>query len=85
MPQVRDEILREKSCEALGLETFNEEIFKSKIERIEMLDGYVMNFVFKDGSHKRLNWSHKSRSLSWTPEMREAVRQKNFERMGVEK
>jgi len=83
MPQVRDEILREKSCEALGLETFNEDIFKSKIERIEMLDGYVMNFVFKDGSQKRLNWCHKSRSLSWTPEMREAVRQKNFERMGV--
>jgi hypothetical protein len=39
-------------------------------------------FVFKDGGVTETTWKHQSRSDSWTPEMKQAAREKtvkNFE------
>ena len=38
--------------------------------------GAAVIFRFKDGSEKQVMWQNHSRRESWTPEMREAARQK---------
>jgi DNA invertase Pin-like site-specific DNA recombinase len=37
-------------------------------------------FIMKSGARREIAWEHKSRRASWTPEMREAARQKTLER-----
>ena len=43
-------------------------------------DGNRLVFRFKDGSESVKRWQDRSRAESWTPEMREAARQKALER-----
>ena len=44
--------------------------------------GNRLRFMMTDGTEKEIVWQDRSRSESWTEEMREAVRQKQFERIG---
>lgn len=76
MPQIRDEIIRQKACEVLKLESFDEKVFKDKISQIIALDNKVLRFVFKDKSEVDVSWDYISRRNSWTPEMKEKARQK---------
>ena len=43
-------------------------------------DGNRLVFRFRDGSESVKRWKDRSRAESWTPEMREAARQKALER-----
>ena len=70
MPQIRDEIFRQKTCVVLKIDTFDEKLFNEKIDRIEVLENQILNFVFKDKIEVQVHWDYISRRESWTPEMR---------------
>ena len=52
-----------------------------KIERIVIKPENLVEFTLKDGTVRELKWKDRSRSESWTPEMKEAARQKTLERI----
>ena len=43
---------------------------------------YLLLYVLTDGSEKEISWKHKSRSKSWTDEMRQAARERALKRHG---
>jgi len=57
-----------------------EELFEALIEKIIVPGANLLKFVFKDGHTVDREWQDRSRSQSWTPEMKERARQKNLER-----
>lgn len=59
---------------------FNAELFDALIERIVVPEDNVLHFVFTDGHTVERVWQDRSRSESWTPEMKEQARQRNIER-----
>lgn len=52
-----------------------------RIERIVIKPENLVEFTLKDGTVRELKWKDRSRSESWTPEMKEAARQKTLERI----
>ena len=74
--QIPDDILRAKLTEAGGL---------SGLKEILVPGPFRLSFIYRDGRAVDLSWAHPSRRESWTPEMREAVRQQNYERQRREK
>ena len=64
------------TAEVLGLDNFDEKIFYENIDHIEVPGANRLIFYFKDGSSVERQWKDRSRSESWTPEMREAARQR---------
>ena len=77
---IPEETLKTVSAAALGLAEFDAEIFKEQIMYIDACSGNLLRFHFYDGSEKELIWKDRSRSESWTPEMRETARQKALSR-----
>ena len=69
-------ILEAKTCEALDIPKFDCSILQNRIHEIVALEKNVLVYVFKDGTEKRVEWQHRSRRESWTPEMKEAARQR---------
>lgn len=74
--QIPEEILLSKIAEALRMNYFDEEVFSKKIEHIEVRNNNELGFYFLDNRVKTLTWQDKSRSLSWTAEMKEKARRK---------
>ena len=68
---VPDRIMRVKLAEAGGPEGLRE---------ILVPGPGVLSFIYINGKHVDLPWHNPSRSESWTPEMREAVRQRNLQK-----
>ena len=52
----------------------------SELERIEIRPKNLVNFTLKDGTNKELKWQDRSRSESWTPQMKEHARKTTLER-----
>ena len=50
------------------------------IEKIVVYNGNRLEYHLKDGQTVTKVWQDRSRSESWTEEMRDAVRQRNLER-----
>lgn len=61
----------------LDITSFDEKLFKKKIEKIIVKNDNVLTYVFRDGTLKDIKWENKSRSLSWTPEKKALARQKH--------
>lgn len=77
---IPEETLKTACATALGLPEFDEEIFDEQVLYIDACPGNLLRFHFHDGSEKELTWRDRSRSESWTQEMREAARQKALSR-----
>ena len=77
--QVPEEILFEMTNEILGTTSFDEKLFKKKIEKIIVHNDNILTYVFKDVTSKDIKWENKSRSLSWTPEKKALARQRTLE------
>ena len=80
---IREDILIAKTKEVLGLDGTSEltrEIVTERIAEIIVPSPYHLLYRLKDGTEAEVEWQHKSRRESWTPEMREAARQKTLER-----
>ena len=44
-------------------------------------DNNILTFVFKNNASVDISWKDKSRSSSWTPEMKEVARLRTLQRM----
>lgn len=80
---IPESILIEKTREVLGLnanDVLDRELLLSKIGKIVVPEHHKLIFHLKDGTTVSVEWQYKSRSESWTPEMREAARQKALAR-----
>jgi len=73
--QIPEDILKAKIAEAGGMEGLKE---------ILVPGHFRLFFAYKDGRTVKATWQHPSRRESWTPEMREAVSQRNYERQQKE-
>ena len=66
--KIPEETLYKLSCEVLGIDEFNENIFFDKIKEITIPEWYKVTFVFWDGERVTKVWQDKSRK--WTEEMK---------------
>lgn len=78
--QIPDEILHRVTAEVLGTEKFNADIFDKHIDKIIAQQTNRLVFLFKDGHTVEQRWKDRSRSESWSDEMKENARQKALER-----
>ena len=78
--QIPEETILRTAANALGLDCFDEHEFNRKIERIEVPGPNSLRFVFFNGSTPECEWKDRSRSESWTDEMKQAARKKGLER-----
>lgn len=78
--QIPEETLQAVTADVLGQSDFTENLLRSMISSIRVCNGNVLVFRFCNGSEVSRKWKDRSRSQSWTPEMKEAARQKTLER-----
>ncbi len=79
--QVPTKKLIEASNHILSKQEFDEDHFKSKVEFVLVIPNRKLVFQMKDGTSEEYFWEEKSRSASWTPEMRERARIKEINRL----
>lgn len=72
--------LKASASEVLSLTAFDDEAFTANIEHIDALEDNLLRFVFRNGRTVICRWQDRSRSKSWTDEMREAARQNALRR-----
>lgn len=77
--QIDDGRLRDAISEFFGWDDFNETKFKAKVNHIIAKPNNELELHLNDGTVESIHWKDRSRSESWTPEMREKVRQKTME------
>lgn len=75
--QIPETTLEKLSAEVLGVAEFNAEIFAEQIENIDICTNCVVKFHFKDSHEETKHWQVRSRSESWTAEMKEKARKKS--------
>ena len=68
--KIRDDVLRKACAEVLGIDSFDETIFKENIRRIDAFNGNRLVFYFTNGISKEVIWDNPSRRDSWTDEMK---------------
>lgn len=68
--QVREEILEQHAALALGMDHFDAEAFRERIDHVLVCDERILKFMFKDGHAEEFRWQKPSRSAAWTPEKR---------------
>nr|DAE58434.1 MAG TPA: integrase [Caudoviricetes sp.] len=78
--QIPETTLQQVTAEVLGAKAFTREQLHSRIQSIRVCNGNILIFCFKDGSEVTRTWKDRSRSESWTDEMKKAARQKALER-----
>ena len=67
---IPENTLQHAICEVLGNPTFDEAVFLGKVSWIDACKGNLLIFHLKNGKTKDYVWADRSRSESWTPEMR---------------
>lgn len=78
--RLHEDILMSTTATALSQATFDEPAFRDRVDRIQACNDNVLIYRFKDGTETTVKWNDKPRSQSWTEEMKEAARQRTFER-----
>jgi hypothetical protein len=76
--QIPEDILMNTTTSVLGLPEFDEAVFRERIEEIRVLAFNHLVFVLKDGTQVERVWEDKSRSASWTEEMRAQARRRRL-------
>ena len=78
--KIPETTLIEETMAALELTYFDEEAVINRIEKIVVPEPNHLIFKLKNGTEIERIWKDRSRKESWTPEMREAARQKTLQR-----
>lgn len=68
--QIPEGELERMAREVLGTKELDEAILREKVEYLEAFNGNVVDFHMIDGTVERKTWQFKSRSESWTDEMK---------------
>ena len=76
--QIPEGALEKAAVEIFGLDIFDENVLCGKVAFIRAEKDNALAFRFKDGSERTVRWTDRPRRESWTPEMREAARQKTL-------
>ena len=76
--QIPELVLLDASAEALGLASFDETEFLKRVLRIEIVRANTLRFVFTDGTTYLSEWKDRSRSESWTDEMKQAAKERSL-------
>ena len=76
--QIPEAALLDACAEALELPSFDEAEFRKQISSIEVTGANTLKFVFIDGAVRIAVWIDRSRSESWTDEMKQAARKKSL-------
>ena len=74
--KIPESILLEKTKEILNVNTLTRELLDENLFRITVPERNHLIYQLKDGRSVDVFWKHPSRSLSWTPEMRQAASEK---------
>ncbi|MBR1689640.1 MAG: recombinase family protein [Oscillibacter sp.] len=82
--QIPEAILIKKTEEVLEETDLTADLIVSKVSRILVPEHNHMIYELKDGSTVDVPWENPSRSLSWTPEMRQAARERTLKQYGKE-
>lgn len=77
---IPEDILIEKTKGVLQVETLNRELLKERIQQIVVPEHNHLVYYLKNGEEVDIIWQHRSRRESWTPEMRQAARERTLER-----
>lgn len=80
--QIPNDALKNIAKEILGVDELTSEIIDERIEKVIVGDDRLLTFYLKDGNKIDAHWMQKSRSESWTEEMKENARRKAVERNG---
>jgi len=78
--QIPEDTLYKACCEALKINEFDESFFQKQIKQILVTKPNLLIFIFHDGHEETVRWTDRSRSESWTSEMREKAAQTTSER-----
>ena len=74
--RIPENILIQKTCELLDVETLNRETLTNRIQKIIVPEAFTLEYIFTDGKKEIVTWQFKSRRESWTPEMKEIARKR---------
>jgi len=69
-------------CKVLGIAEFDPVVFKREIDHLVIPEPNHIQFIFRDGRMVEEVWKDRSRSESWTPEMRAKAREQLIARGG---
>lgn len=78
--RIRQDVLTEKTRQVLGLPEGAEltnEYLREQIKKIEIPANYMIRYYLMNGRIETVTWQNPSRRLSWTPEMKRKVAEKN--------
>lgn len=78
--RIPEDILMSTTATVLGQSTFDEPAFRERVDRVQVCNDNTLIYRLKDGIETTVKWKDKSRSQSWTDEMKAAARQKTLER-----
>jgi DNA invertase Pin-like site-specific DNA recombinase len=76
--QIPEDILTAKTLEALGAAELSGDELRRKISEIQVPEHGRLVYVFNDGHVVIADWQNPSRSESWTPEMKQAARERQL-------
>ncbi|MDL2205605.1 recombinase family protein [Eubacteriales bacterium OttesenSCG-928-N13] len=80
--QIPEDILMEVTARVLGIPEFDSAVFAEQIQTIHVPAVDRLVFCFYDGRIVERTWQNRSRSESWTDEMRQRQRVQSVERSG---
>lgn len=82
--KIPEKILIEKTAEMIGEKALKQGKLREKIDSIRVPEQFHLVYVLKDGKRVNVYWKHKSRSESWTKEMRKNAREKTINNLKKE-
>ena len=68
--KIPEEALMRVCCGLFGWNSFDEQALRTIVDHVTAVYPNELTFHLKDGTERKAEWKHDSRSNSWTPEMR---------------
>ena len=76
--QVPEQVLLAFICNSLGWQRFDAQAFQARVAAIQVTSPSTLQLVLADGQVFETAWQNRSRSESWTAEMRQEARERNL-------
>lgn len=74
--RIPEDVLNTLTARVLGLEELDEKALKQRISAIRVPTPNRLAYLFTDGHEIEAEWQNRSRSESWTEEMKQKAREK---------